>query len=243
VIEMAGIWDQRHTDRGRPLVIAHRGASAVAVENTRAAIERAVDLGVDGIEIDIRITGDGVAVLAHDPDLRRLAGSDLVVATTPLSDLQAAYADLLTLDEALALMPNGAIVLDIKPTAEVELAPIYAAIRAHDAHPGIIVAAQVRNQWEAAARYAPNRKRLGLVSDADAPAFIDDGGAWIRFSNRADLADRLAEARTKGLGAVVVTGHRDHAHTLDPAVIHASIKLAPDAVIIDDPNLAFAALA
>ena len=240
---MTGIWDHRHAERGRPLVIAHRGASAVAVENTRAAIERAMDLGVDGIEIDIRITGDGVAVLAHDPDLRRLAGSDLVIATTPLSDLRGAYADLLTLNEALALMPNGAIVLDIKPVKDAELAPIYAAIRTHDAHPGLIVAAQFPAQWEAAARYAPDRKRLGLVSDADAPAFVDAGGAWIRFSNRADLADRIAEARTKGLGTVVVTGHRDYAHTLDPAVIHASIKLAPDAIIIDDPNLAFSALA
>src|SRR5262245_39123930 len=127
---MASIWDQRHDDRGRPLVIAHRGASAEAVENTRAAIERAVDLNVDGIEIDVRITGDGVAVLAHDPDLRRLAGSELVVATTPLAELRAAFADLVTLDEALALMPNGAVVLDIKPVKDEELAPIYAAVRA-----------------------------------------------------------------------------------------------------------------
>ena len=240
---MTGFWEHRHGDLGRPLVLAHRGASAIAVENTRAAIERALDLGVDGAEIDIRITGDGVAVLAHDPDLRRLAGSDLVVATTPLSELRSAFADLLTLDEALALLSDRAVVLDIKPVADEELAPIYAAIRAHDEHPGVILAAQLPSQWDAAARYAPDRKRLGLVSDADAPAFIDAGGSWIRFSNRPDLADCMANARLKGLGVVVVTGHRDHAHTLDPAVIDASIKLKPDAVIIDDPTLAFRALA
>jgi glycerophosphoryl diester phosphodiesterase len=240
---MAGFWDRRHADLGRPLVIAHRGASAIAVENTRAALERALELGADGVEIDIRITGDGVAVVAHDPDLRRLARSELAVAVTPLAKLRAAFADLLTLDEALALLPDRAVVLDIKPVAEAELAPIYAAIRAHDAHPGLILAAQLSPQWTAAARYAPNRKRLGLVSDADAPAFIDAGGAWIRFSNRPDLADRMAQARANGLGVVVVTGHRDYPHTLDPAVIDAAIKLEPDAVIIDDPTQAFRSLA
>jgi glycerophosphoryl diester phosphodiesterase len=240
---MAGFWDHRHKDCGRPLVIAHRGASAIAVENTRAAIERALDLDVDGVEIDVRITGDGVAVLAHDPDLRRLARSDLVVAATPLSELRSAFPDLLTLDQALALASDSAVVLDIKPIADEELAPIYAAIRAHDTHPGLILAAQLPSQWNAAARYAPNRTRLGLVSDADAPAFVDAGGAWIRFSNRPDLADRMADARAKGLGVVVVTGHRDYPHTLDPAVIDAAIKLEPDAVIIDDPTQAFRALA
>jgi glycerophosphoryl diester phosphodiesterase len=238
---MTAIWDHRHADHGRPLVLAHRGASAAAVENTRAAIERALDLGADGIEIDVRVTGDGVPVLAHDPDLRRLAQSALAVAATPLAELRAAFADLLTLDEALALAASCAVVLDIKPVADDQLAQIYSALRAHDAHPGLILAAQARPQWEAAARHAPQRKRLGLVSDADAPAFIDAGGAWLRLSNRPDLAERMADARAKGLGVVVVTGHRDHPHTLDPAVIDAAIKLGPDAVIIDDPTLALRA--
>ena len=58
----------------RPLIIAHRGASAHAPENTLAAFRRAVELGADGIELDVRLAGDGVAVVFHDPSLNRVAG-------------------------------------------------------------------------------------------------------------------------------------------------------------------------
>jgi glycerophosphoryl diester phosphodiesterase len=55
----------------RPLVIAHRGSSALAPENTMAAFARAMRDGADGIELDVRLAGDGVPVVIHDPVLRR----------------------------------------------------------------------------------------------------------------------------------------------------------------------------
>ena len=45
-----------------PLIIAHRGASKHAPENTFAAFKRAVDAGADGIELDVHLTRDGVPV-------------------------------------------------------------------------------------------------------------------------------------------------------------------------------------
>jgi glycerophosphoryl diester phosphodiesterase len=54
-----------------PLIIAHRGASAVAPENTLAAFARAMDDGADGIEFDVRLSRDGVPVVIHDETLRR----------------------------------------------------------------------------------------------------------------------------------------------------------------------------
>lgn len=72
---MAAIWDHRHASLGRPLVVAHRGASALAPENTTAAFKLAQGLGADGIETDVRLTSDGVPVCFHDPDLMRLARS------------------------------------------------------------------------------------------------------------------------------------------------------------------------
>jgi glycerophosphoryl diester phosphodiesterase len=57
-----------------PLLIAHRGASAEKVENTIAAFRRALALEVDGIELDVQVTKDGVPVVFHDTSLRRLAG-------------------------------------------------------------------------------------------------------------------------------------------------------------------------
>jgi glycerophosphoryl diester phosphodiesterase len=62
----------------RPLVYGHRGARAHAPENTLVSFERAMDDGADGIELDVRTTSDGVVVVVHDPDLRRVTdGRDL----------------------------------------------------------------------------------------------------------------------------------------------------------------------
>lgn len=57
-----------------PLIIAHRGASKHAPENTFAAFKRAIDAGADGIELDVRLAKDGVAMVFHDSSLKRIAG-------------------------------------------------------------------------------------------------------------------------------------------------------------------------
>ncbi len=62
-----------------PLIIAHRGSSAVSPENTLAAFARALEDGADGIELDVRLTRDGVPVVIHDGSLRHVAGLDEVV--------------------------------------------------------------------------------------------------------------------------------------------------------------------
>lgn len=58
----------------RPLIIGHRGASAVAPENTIAAFEAAVQARADGIEFDVRLSSDSVPVVIHDETLYRTAG-------------------------------------------------------------------------------------------------------------------------------------------------------------------------
>ncbi|MGA1570783.1 MAG: glycerophosphodiester phosphodiesterase [Ilumatobacteraceae bacterium] len=52
-----------------PAIFAHRGARRVAPENTEAAFQMAVELGADGIELDVRLTADGSAVIHHDAAL------------------------------------------------------------------------------------------------------------------------------------------------------------------------------
>lgn len=61
-----------------PLVIAHRGASAYAPENTLAAVDRAHALGFDWVENDIQFTKDGVLVVIHDTDLKRTTDAEEV---------------------------------------------------------------------------------------------------------------------------------------------------------------------
>lgn len=55
----------------RPLVFAHRGGSALAPENTLAAFDRGLAVGADGLELDVRLSRDGVVVVHHDRTLDR----------------------------------------------------------------------------------------------------------------------------------------------------------------------------
>ena len=50
----------------RPLVVSHRTQAGTMPENTLAGIDAALAIGVDGIELDVRATSDGVVVLSHD---------------------------------------------------------------------------------------------------------------------------------------------------------------------------------
>src|SRR5687768_14872032 len=70
-----------------PLIIAHRGASAVAPENTIAAFEAAIAAGADGVEFDVRLTRDGVPIIIHDETLYRTHGVRGRVADMTLNEL------------------------------------------------------------------------------------------------------------------------------------------------------------
>lgn len=59
------------TPANNPLIIGHRGASLLAPENTLAAFALAMESGADGIELDVRLSRDGVPVIIHDATLER----------------------------------------------------------------------------------------------------------------------------------------------------------------------------
>lgn len=73
-------------------VIAHRGASAMAPENTLASFERAIAQGVDGLELDIRLTADEVPVVMHDPTIDRTTDRAGAVAALSLRAVREADA-------------------------------------------------------------------------------------------------------------------------------------------------------
>ena len=73
-----------------PLIIGHRGASAVAPENTLAAFARAMADGADGIEFDVRLARDGVPVVIHDPTLERTGLTTGKIAELSSEELQSA---------------------------------------------------------------------------------------------------------------------------------------------------------
>src|SRR5512140_2542862 len=72
-----------------PAIIAHRGASADAPENTLAAFRLALELGADGVELDVWRCATGEVVVHHDEDTRRVAGAALLVPDAPLAALRA----------------------------------------------------------------------------------------------------------------------------------------------------------
>src|SRR3712207_531627 len=71
-----------------PLIIAHRGASALAPENTLAAFQRAIEDGPEGLEFDVRMAKDGVPVVFHDSTLKRMARREGRTSSITTAELQ-----------------------------------------------------------------------------------------------------------------------------------------------------------
>lgn len=111
-----------------PVRVAHRGASGsgLAPENTLAAFERAIQLGVDAVELDVRATRDGVVVVMHDPTIDRTTDREGPVDELTFAQLRQADAGgwfgrdfvgqrVPTLQEVLDLLRHRALaVVEIK---------------------------------------------------------------------------------------------------------------------------------
>jgi glycerophosphoryl diester phosphodiesterase len=69
------------------LNFGHRGFSGLYPENTNLSFNKAVEIGADGIECDLRMTKDGVLVLFHDDDLQRLCGKTGSIESTRWNEL------------------------------------------------------------------------------------------------------------------------------------------------------------
>ncbi|MDZ7618353.1 MAG: glycerophosphodiester phosphodiesterase [Patescibacteria group bacterium] len=106
-------------DGPRPVaIVAHRGASHDAPENTLAAINLAWEQGADAVEIDVYLSADGHVVAAHDATTKRTAGVDRMVAEQTLAELKTldvgrwkdprfAGERIPTLEEILKTVPDG----------------------------------------------------------------------------------------------------------------------------------------
>ncbi|MEW6301445.1 MAG: glycerophosphodiester phosphodiesterase family protein [Thermodesulfobacteriota bacterium] len=99
------------------IITAHRGAGSLEPENTLRAIQRAIDLGVDQIEVDARLTRDGRVILMHDPTVDRTTNGTGRVADLTLAEIRRLDAGrgepVPTLEEALA-HARGKVVLQIE---------------------------------------------------------------------------------------------------------------------------------
>lgn len=114
-----------------PLVIAHRGASSEAPENTLASFQLAFEQGVTAIEGDFRLTKDGRIVCIHDSHGRRTLGKNITISKTALADLKKLSAGkwkgvqwekerVPTLEEVLEILPDESqLFLEVKCGPEI----------------------------------------------------------------------------------------------------------------------------
>ncbi len=105
-------------------ILAHRGSPTRPVEeNTVAAISAALACGADGVEVDLRLTAEGVLAVCHDPHLGRVGDQPLPVATTGWAELRAAAPQLARVEWVLAAAAGRHVVLELK-TAPVRSAQV-----------------------------------------------------------------------------------------------------------------------
>jgi len=226
----------------RPLVIAHRGASAEAPENTLAAFERALALGADGLELDVRLSRDGIPVVFHDATLSRLAGRRVRLDRLTLAELQTVRVrgePIPTLVEVLRRTRNRATV-QIEIKEGVPVAPIVRAVEQARAGADVILAAFDAGAVHAARRHAPRLPRM-LISKGGrtvrlASALTALEAAGISLDHRAIRSPAPVEALQAG-------GWRVWCWTVnDPAAMLRLASWGVDAILSDHPALLRTAL-
>lgn len=180
-------------------IIAHRGASHDAPENTLPAVELAWKRGADAVEIDVFLSADGEVVAIHDSNTRRTTGHDRAVVEQNLAELKeldagrwkaATYAGtrIPTLGEVLSTVPAGKrLVIEIKCGPEAA-APIETALDASGRRTQVLF---ISFDFDAAVAV---KKAM-----ADVPSYWLYG--FSRAENKANALDDPLEAIEKVTGA------------------------------------------
>lgn len=89
------------------LKVGHRGAKAYATENTIESFEKAIDMGANSIELDVRISGDGQLIVSHDDNLKKVFGKDVSIKDTTLKELKSLTEErIISLEEAVLFLGN-----------------------------------------------------------------------------------------------------------------------------------------
>jgi glycerophosphoryl diester phosphodiesterase len=237
----------------RPLVIAHRGASADALENTLAAFALARAQGADGVELDVMRCGSGEVVVFHDDDLARLGKRPGRTRQTPLAAL--AEIDLgggeriPLLDAVLEALGPLLVNIELKspPSWLARLsddglaAAVAGLIRRHGAESRALVSSFDPLLLQRFRRVAPEIA-TGLLFEHDQPRPLRQAwaAAFLRptaLHPEAALVDAVTLARWRS------AGHLVHVWTVDdPAELRFLAALGIDAVITNRPAPARAAM-
>ena len=237
---------------------AHRGSpGSCFVENTLPAVTACLLDGADGVEVDLRLSADGVLVVSHDPTLRRTAGAGLAVATSTWEQLRVASAcggvPLTRVEEVLAVLAGRPVVLEVKrplPGAVPQTVAALVAVLAGQRRDGLPLDVTVSSFSPAVVAEvratAPQELglRTALLGDVrDRPTSLlrqalEDGHDQVHPNVAALLAEPSAVGRAHALGVGVVpwTVNRGRA-------LRRLAGLGVDGFITDVPRSARLALA
>jgi glycerophosphoryl diester phosphodiesterase len=230
----------------RPLVYAHRGASAEAPENTLEAFELARAQGADGFELDVMVCGSGEVVVCHDPWLTRLAQEQVLVHEASLAQLQhldvSAHfpawrgpARIPTLEAVLGAFPGALLNIELKEERSRDAglaAQVAGLVAEHHAQDRVCVSSFNPLELARMRAYAP-RLPLALLLEQQVPSWAP--GAALALGVQAIhaehlLLDRPRVARWNALGLRVGAWTID-----DPVRAEQVADLGVDAVITNRP--------
>ena len=247
------MWRRRSGPSDSPLLIAHRGSSALEPENSLAAFRRAAADGADGVELDVLCCATGEVIVFHDDDLARLGGRPERIADLPYAQLRelrlSSGAALPTLDEALeACGPRLLVNVELKTTTGLLGGPIAALADRVAA----IVRGAAAGDRVLVSSFHPLAVRAWMRRAPDVPAaLLFEGGSglplrrawasvWLRpFALHPEwtLCTREAVGRWHARGYAVNVWTVD-----DPARLRALADMGVDGVITNDPAAARKAL-
>jgi len=225
-----------------PKVIGHRGAMAYAPENTLASFREARRRGATWVEIDVKLTADGVPIVMHDASLKRTMGVDRLVALTPRAELPG---DVPTFEEAIACFRELGLGcnVEIKPCEgrEAETARVAVATLRRSwpqTLPPPLLSSFKHDSLTAAREAAPEFARAILIGELN-----DDwrvradavGAVGVNTDGR-----KLASGRAR---KVKQAGFALSAYTInDAAQARTLVAMGVDCVITDMPDVIIAAL-
>lgn len=225
------------------LVYAHRGASAAEAENTVVAFRAAARMGADGVELDVRRTADGQAVVVHDATL----ADGRPVAEIPLAEVPPAVP---RLDQALDACAGLVVNVEVKnapwdPDFDPGEALAELVVRTLDERGGrdrVLVSsfgegavARVR----ALEPSLPTAFLTAVLTDDQVDALVDGvaaAGHVALHPHHLTVTPHLLE-RCHGAGLAVNTWTVD-----DPDRIHALTALGVDGLVTNVPDVALRAL-
>lgn len=233
-----------------PLIIAHRGYSARFRENAPSSWRAAVAAAADLVEIDVRMTADGVLVCAHDPDLR-LAGRPGIIAEMPAAEIAGIFAEgepvAPLLSAALAVIPETiGLLFDVKDERLAALTTLH-AVRVQHSQRRLVFGLHSLASVERVRGWG-DAEILGLLNgeEAEDEKFFALGGNVLRLWESKITTGRLDRLRQAGRPLWMTTGGNGTGRDVgdfDAASLSRFRDGGISGFLVNDPVLARQALA